>query len=45
MNRKEEDAGTDDLVLEERVVTLQAEIQEKEAQLFKLQKELRRFSR
>ena len=37
---KEEGNGAKDLNLEERVVTLQAEIQEKEAQLFKLQDEL-----
>lgn len=37
---KEEGNGAEDLNLEERVVTLQAEIQEKEAQLFKLQDEL-----
>ncbi|MFJ7933142.1 MotE family protein [Sporosarcina sp. NPDC096371] len=35
--KNEEDSGAADLVLEERVVTLQAEIQEKEAKLFKLQ--------
>lgn len=33
----EEDAGTDTLVLEERVVSLQAEIKEKETELFMLQ--------
>ncbi|MHA6258710.1 MotE family protein [Sporosarcina sp. CAU 1771] len=32
--------GTDNLILEERVVDLQAEIKEKEAQLFKLEQEL-----
>ncbi len=35
--KKEEDTGADNLVLEERVVSLQAEIKEKEAELFKLQ--------
>ena len=38
--KKEEDPVTGDLVLEERVVTMQAEIQEKEAQLFKVQQDL-----
>jgi len=38
--KKEEDLVMDDLVLEERVVTMQAEIQEKEAQLFKVQQDL-----
>ncbi|CAM3077901.1 hypothetical protein FITA111629_02305 [Filibacter tadaridae] len=38
--KKEEGDGADNLVLEDSVVTLQAEIQEKEAQLFKLQKDL-----
>lgn len=36
--------NSDDLVLEERVVTLQAEIQEKEAELFKLQDNLDKSS-
>lgn len=39
-SKKSEGPGDEDLVLEERVVTLQAEIQEKEAQLFKVQQEL-----
>lgn len=38
--KKEEDPGVGNLVLEERVVTMQAEIQEKEAQLFKVQQDL-----
>ena len=38
--KKEEDPVMGDLVLEERVVTMQAEIQEKEAQLFKVQQDL-----
>lgn len=38
--KKEEDPVEADLVLEERVVTMQAEIQEKEAQLFKVQQDL-----
>lgn len=38
--KKEEDPIAGDLVLEERVVTMQAEIQEKEAQLFKVQQDL-----
>ncbi|WP_186671241.1 magnesium transporter MgtE N-terminal domain-containing protein [Sporosarcina sp. BP05] len=38
--KKEEDPIMGDLVLEERVVTMQAEIQEKEAQLFKVQQDL-----
>ena len=38
--RKKENAGRRISVLEERVVTLQAEIQEKEAQLFKFQDDL-----
>lgn len=38
--KKEEDPVAGDLVLEERVVTMQAEIQEKEAQLFKVQQDL-----
>lgn len=38
--QQEEDVESDGLVLEERVVTLQAEIHEKEAQIFNLQKEL-----
>jgi flagellar motility protein MotE (MotC chaperone) len=38
--KAEEEASTGDLVLEERVVTMQAEIQEKEAQLFKVQQDL-----
>ena len=38
--QKEEDVGQDDLILEERVISLQAEIQEKEAQLVKLEKKL-----
>ncbi|MBO0585782.1 hypothetical protein [Sporosarcina sp. E16_8] len=37
--KKEEDPIVGDLVLEERVVTMQAEIQEKEAQLFKVQQD------
>jgi len=37
---KKEDPAMGDLVLEERVVTMQAEIQEKEAQLFKVQQDL-----
>ena len=37
---KDKNVGTDDVVLEERVVTLQAELKEKEAQLFKVQAEL-----
>ena len=40
MNRRKRIAGQNDLILEERVVSLQADIQEKEAQLFKLEKEL-----
>ena len=39
-DQKEEDVDTNDLILGDRVVTLQADIQEKEAQLVKLQKEL-----
>lgn len=35
--KNEEDAGVDDLVLEERIVSLQAEIKEKETELFMLQ--------
>jgi len=38
--KKEEAPITDNLILEERVVTMQAEIQEKEAQLFKIQQDL-----
>lgn len=38
--KRDEDIGSDNIILEERVVNLQAEIQEKEAQLFKLQQEL-----
>lgn len=37
---KEDDGIADNLVLEDRAVTLQAEIQEKEAQLFTLQQDL-----
>lgn len=37
---KEEDPVMGNIVLEERVVTMQAEIQEKEAQLFKVQQDL-----
>lgn len=40
VNEQREEPGEGDPVLEERVVSLQAEIQEKEAQLFKLQEEL-----
>ncbi len=36
--------NSDDLVLEDRVVTLQAEVKEKEAQLFKLQDDLTKSS-
>ncbi|MEK5039548.1 MotE family protein [Sporosarcina sp. FSL K6-3457] len=39
-NEEEADDGAIDLVLEERLVTLQAEIKEKEAELFKLQSDL-----
>ncbi|MEK4711290.1 MotE family protein [Sporosarcina sp. FSL K6-5500] len=38
--KKVEDPVMGDLILEERVVTMQAEIQEKEAQLFKVQQDL-----
>lgn len=38
--KREEDPIMGDLVLEERLVTMQAEIQEKEAQLFKVQQSL-----
>ena len=38
--QKDEDRGQNDLILEERVISLQADIQEKEAQLVKLEKEL-----
>lgn len=38
--KKEEVPVAGDLVLEERVVTMQAEIQDKEAQLFKVQQDL-----
>ncbi len=38
--KKEEDPIAGDLVLEERIVTMQAEIQEREAQLFKVQQDL-----
>ncbi len=38
--KKEEEPVAGDLVLEEQVVTMQAEIQEKEAQLFKVQQDL-----
>jgi flagellar motility protein MotE (MotC chaperone) len=38
--KKEDDLGSGNLVLEERVVTMQAEIQEKAAQLFKVQQDL-----
>lgn len=40
VEEKDEDNGSDNLILEERVVDLQAEIQEKEARLFKLEEEL-----
>ncbi|MGN7386814.1 MotE family protein [Sporosarcina sp. SAFN-015] len=41
INEKQvDDENVDDLVIEERVVELQAEIQDKEAQLFKLQEDL-----
>ena len=40
LKRKKKNLMLDDLVLEERVVTMQAEIQEKEAQLFKVQQDL-----
>lgn len=41
INEKQvDDENFDDLVIEERVVELQAEIQDKEAQLFKLQEDL-----
>lgn len=39
-DEQEKGEVTDDLVIEERVVELQAEIQEKEAQLYKLQDDL-----
>lgn len=38
--QKEEDGGQNDLILEERVISLKADIQEKEAQLVKLEQEL-----
>ncbi len=38
--RQEDKIDIDDIVLEERVVTLQAEIQEKEAQVYQLQQQL-----
>ncbi|WP_252503605.1 MotE family protein [Sporosarcina sp. Marseille-Q4943] len=38
--KQADDENEDDLIIEERVVELQAEIQEKEAQLFKLQENL-----
>ncbi|MFC5603065.1 MotE family protein [Sporosarcina koreensis] len=39
-NKQADDEKGSDLIIEERVVELQAEIQEKEAQLFKLQEDL-----
>jgi flagellar protein FlbB len=39
-DKQSNDENENDLIIEERVVDLQAEIQEKEAQLFKLQEEL-----
>lgn len=37
---KDKNSGKDNLILEERVVNLQAELKEKEAELFKIQSEL-----
>jgi len=42
--KKEEDPDTGNQIFEERVVTMQAEIQEKEAQLFKVQGDLDKSS-
>lgn len=42
--KNEEDAGAGNLVLEERVVSLQAEIKEKETELFMLQSDLDKSS-